>query len=1060
MILKILKPLLIFFFLLQFSITSGLDDTIKVRFIKRFNNATAGQKTALQVYINNQSSRPIIMVGHLNLPPYWKVIPANDVLIHLMPNQNIIQTLALKIPDYEKKGEFPISYEVQARDNPNIYNKDSSTMIVKPSIPYTPRINECFPPVEYLRPADELEVINPNDDYEFKKNSKLHSKVSISTTSEKHIIATGNETVFISYFIKNESDKYIKDCLSLSLPMDWLAIPTTKIDVEIPPGDTFLQIFALKVPKNVSAGRYIINAELENLSLESTPIFIEIPYKVQLKIQSENIASYYPINESIDLDVNLKNQGNTPLSVRMEAVGDPHCNLIYRQTPMFIPAQNQYLTTLHIEPNLRKDDEKQFILLKAIDNSTSEILYKDTITLCFTPPDYDENTDPYLRIPAHMSMIALGENSDNVFAFEWGGGGIVDPERERYIEFLFRLPTNSRNVIYSVDQCIYFGVEEPDWSIDLGDTVYSLSPLTQRYRYGRGAGFDVEKEKFSFGAHYTQNIFNNDYNPKETCGYVGFNPTNRLYISGNYLHRDVQEEPTSNLVSIASEYELTKRIHTELELGKNLVNHAGHHDTSAFRFDMRGEIYKDTWFDIEKIYAGPAFFGYYNNVNTFSSVIDFPLCSRVRANISTGNLKQNYVQGYHAEDSYAIRQRQRQYNANISYNFSSGASFTLNGLLLRAWDHGENSQYNFYQQWGGFTTSYNLKGWSLVNIVSYGRQIDYLTHNIQPFLQRYWCYASKQLTENLYSSVFYEGGNTNYYDAKPWRNTIGTSIRYRYSLRGYGELFLQRVNNKPDMYELNQISFVLSHTFRNGHYLDVSSQYFNYQTHYPNDFLFLVSYTIPFSMRVGKRRDIGTLSGHVHDVYHGIPIPKAMVNVGGKQSITDADGNFTFKNLKTGTHNLKIEMLPKQMITQSARNQSINVIGGENTQITIPIISTCSINGEIVLYTYRDPIEIIMMNQDSDLEAEMVKKGSLPEIRIVIESNDSEEVYTSVTNEKGFFYFNNLRPGKWNIYVNTDQLPDRYYLKTNNLSLDLKPNEHQEITFDVLPIPQKILPLD
>ena len=613
-----------------------------------------------------------------------------------------------------------------------------------------------------------------------------------------------------------------------------------------------------------------------------------------------------------------------------------------------------------------------------------------------------------------------------------------------------------------MDQRIFLGVSEPGWDIELGDTIYSLSPLTQRYRYGRGAGFNVENSRFGYGVHYTQNTFNNDYNPKETCAYAGFDLTQNLAVIGNYFHRDVQNQPSSNIVTVASEYDINPTMTLELEAGNNFVNHVRRHNTLGFRADLSGNIYEDTWFDIEKIYAGSAFFGYYNNVNLFSGIIDFPVSCPIRANIGVTRLRQNYILNINRPHQKGnLRQHQRQYTANISYNFSNGSSITLNTLLLRASGRGEGDNYNFNQQWGGITTSFPFKGWSITGIVSFGRQEDYIDHRTQNFLQRYWCTASKQLTDNLFTTVFYEGGNTNYYDAKPWRTTVGCSFGYRYSSKGYAELFLQRVQNKPDMYELNQITFQLCHTFSNRHVLEVSGQYFHYQKHYPNDALFLISYTIPIYPAVARRCDIGDLSGYVRDVRSGDTIPEAIVNVGGRRCVTNADGSFFFKNMGAGEQELQVDLLPAKLVTQDYQSQKISVAGGKNTRITVPVVTAGSISGEIALYILRDPIEIAMMEDLSPEEAlKPIKSRFLPGIRIIIERNDDEEVLTTLTNDRGAFHFGNLRPGEWSIYVDTSKLPESHYLNMNRLVFDVKPGEHTSFNFDVFPPARKIIKIE
>ena len=100
------------------------------------------------------------------------------------------------------------------------------------------------------------------------------------------------------------------------------------------------------------------------------------------------------------------------------------------------------------------------------------------------------------------------------------------------------------------------------------------------------------------------------------------------------------------------------------------------------------------------------------------------------------------------------------------------------------------------------------------------------------------------------------------------------------------------------------------------------------------------------------------------------------------------------------------------------------------------------------------------MNPDADTYRAATKSKPLPGLQITISRIDTEEVFTTLTNEKGCFNFANLRSGEWNIRVNADQLPARHYLNMNEITFTLAPEEDKKAAFEVLPIPLKILPLE
>lgn len=1031
-------------YLFFFTSLSAYDEGINVRFVKKYQEVTAGQEVSIQVYLSNQSTKPRLIVNHLVLPSGWEAIPANDILIHLMPNQMIVQNFVIKVPENQLPGEMPFFLEVRARDNPNIFNKAKTTFLVKTCS------QESIPFARKVYPKEEV--------YDFSDEDTNESDCLTLTSSKESSVIPG-ETFFVSCLLRNNENISFEDIITLDIPEGWQVVPHNEIPLQIPPQKSQVHVFGVKVPFGQIAGHYLLSIKLKNRQQALKRMSVLVKSEKGFRMEVDNMNQCYPINEPIDLKLDFFNSGNAPISVLIGAYPDPCCKLFYENDPIEIDPHSSSSRRIRIEPDLGPDDDKQFVRVVVMDAETKEIIFQNTITLLFNEP-YGDDEDPYVRIASHVSMMALGDNGRKVLALEWAGSGFIDPERCRYLDFVFRIPTTTKNVILGVDQRLYLSLSEPGWIINLGDTVYDVSPLTQYYRYGRGAGFDIDNGQIATGLHYTQNTYNTDYNPRETGAYLGYYLADGLYVSGNYLHREVPiAEPTSDIFSIYSEYDWslygTKNMHTELEGANDFVKDPGKRDTGAYRIETRGEVCRDTWFDFEKIYAGSAYYGYYSHVDMYTGSLDLPVYNQMRANASMTRLKQNFedeeFNNYKGNDWQATKPRQRQYNANLSYNFCNGASITWNGLLFRAKDAGYAYQYNFLQKWAGFTSSFCANGWSVVGIVAWGRQDDYRKHIDNQFLQRYYCYLSKQFNEKYFGTLFYEGGNTNYYDAKPWRTTYGGSLGYRYRASTYAEIFLQRVNNARDRFQLNQASFRLCHSFSNYHSLDATVQYFQYKKHYPNDFLFLVSYTIPFGMPVAKRKDIGDVTGTIFNTADHSYVADALVKLGSKQCYSDDRGRFEFKNMKRGSYDLKTEILPRDIIVQNPRSQPVEVFGGQSVDVMLPVINSGIIRGEIIRYSYVDP-------QQQD-ESNM-KKHPLPGARVIISLNHGEEVYTLLTNEKGIFNFNHLRPGEWLVKVVESHIPDRHHLSLNQIVVHLKAKEEHEVLFKVIPEKRVLQHLD
>ena len=70
---------------------------------------------------------------------------------------------------------------------------------------------------------------------------------------------------------------------------------------------------------------------------------------------------------------------------------------------------------------------------------------------------------------------------------------------------------------------------------------------------------------------------------------------------------------------------------------------------------------------------------------------------------------------------------------------------------------------------------------------------------------------------------------------------------------------------------------------------------------------------------------------------------------------------------------------------------------------------------------------------------------------ILVEITDGKEVLRQLTDQKGRFYFEEIRPARWTLKVYDYDLPAHHYLEEEELHFELKPGEEKEVTVRVLP---------
>lgn len=1010
----------------------GQDLSLSVNFISpSLQTAHPGDTVTLGVNVLNLACERRQLRFNLQSPFEWAAIPNRDSLLQLEAGQTLSQTLLVIIPEDAAPGQLELVYAVFDSFHPDLSAFDHVGLVVEP----IPLCSEHAADV-VISPA----LIEEDDD-------------------AAQRVKPGTVTI-LSEVLNNTSDKTKTFKLQLDLPAEWELLNPLEPSYDVAPDQSHLLLLPIKVPMQTLAGAYVIGLEQTAdgilLPESAKKVFIEVERVYKLDAEFGYAPTIMPAGDLFEAELHLKNSGNVPLNLSLDAKADPYIECIDYPEGIELAPGAAATARFIMETGDFPCSAPFYLMVKVLDENLCEPLFQKTLVSELIPTgNYEE--DPYIRIPGHMRIFTVGETDRTAVGVEFAGGGIIDPERELAIEFLFKLPSYLEGVIYNEYQTFYLGLFEPNWSLILGDDVYELSPLTERWRYGRGGAFSMRNRLVSMGVFYDQNIFDAECNLKEGGGYIAWELSDSLEFDCNYYKKVEEKKSTADIVSLESFFVPSYYSYSHFEWGHDFGKDRRHKDNNGLFFASRQMIGHDIWVDTENIYAGPSFKGYYQNTHAITGSVDFPVYSTLRGNLSGNWLKQNLIHCF-KRSHCQVAPHQQQYNAQFSYLFTNGVSATATALHLRARDASRHHEFDFDQDWGGLNLAFNYLDFNCILNSSWGTQKDYRHHKRVSNLQSYFFYANRQWTQNFQTGFVYQCGNTNYYDARPWRSTIGFSARYQYHPKLWCEGSIQKTRNYPNNDRQFALTGSAGYLFDNGHLLTVMGQYLHtYPDKFYPDYYFLVSYTIPFDMPVKKRCDIGSFEGTLYSQHDGSPISNAVVNLGGERRMTDSTGNFRFTGIPVGRYALNAEILPTQMITYDSEALFIDIQGAKNRTMDIPIIQSAAIKGSLCRLCYNElpewPLAIDLLE---------VEKQLLPcegvEVRIYQE--ETLEVFRTVTSSSGRFSFAGLRPGTWRIHVNDDEMPQNHYINMNDIVLVIEPGESREIEFKFVPNVRGIKPIE
>lgn len=972
------------------------------------------QIVTTQVLIRNEHPKPRTFRLQIIAPKGWLVFQNPEVFFSLMPGELIQPTLTLNSNEMIPYGIYPFTIEVID--------------------------------------VDTLEKIAIDT---FEVNLTPLEEVPEETITEKNLALETSmykpgEVATISCFLENPSISQKTFEVTITVPENWNVFPNNSESFSIEPGGFKILPFGIKIPKNALAGDYKIIAKFNGDDANCQEFRVQVVEDLDLRVTLENTLLMFSAEDPYRIQMLCENQGNASLTLRADIRADPFSPCTYDKAPFTIEPGGQVEIPIRVEPCNIQGERKQYLFLKIYDVSCGEILFRQTAVIELLPRGI-QNIDQYIRIPAHLRTFVAGQQGEIIVGAEFAGKGVIDPENEREIEFFFRYPTHSTTEIYDTYQVLYFGMWEPEWEIDLGDTVYELSPITERWRYARGAGFYFEQDRWDTGLFYAQGIFKRHHGPKEFAYYFGFKPLHFLRLETNFLYKKCPYVSPSHIVSQQAIANFLPDSTFQIEVARDF-NSRHRTDPYGFYGELRGKIGQDSWYYLEKIHAGKDYYGYYSHFDQFATGIDVGFCSRLRGSFSTNQFKQNYK--LRRQKRCVSIPHQRQYNGQLNYTFTNGITTALTYLNLRAKDIGRCHEYDFDQYWGGFNFSYSNEKLSFLAITQFGLQNNLLNCRTLGNLQRYQLYGCWRFSDKLSSYLSYETGHTNYYEAKPWRHAFGAGINYFPKPQTWVQLYAQRNQQFIHAHSQNQFSARCRTVLPNKHIVGAVCQYFrNSKFKHLNEYIFMVEYIIPLNLPVGFRKDIGGLDGYLMDNCQNSPISDAIINFNGQRALTDCNGSFSFQGICPGTYPLKTELLPKNMINSLPEPLTIEIAGGRTSQIALQGIFGGKVTGKLTLHEYVNPEGVVENLQDPDHPEPLKLREKEPGVgyRITLDRENSKEIYSSLTSTKGRFYFEGLRPGTWRVTITEGELPEYHNFDRNNFTLEVE--EGKEIT-----LPLRILP--
>lgn len=181
---------------------------------------------------------------------------------------------------------------------------------------------------------------------------------------------------------------------------------------------------------------------------------------------------------------------------------------------------------------------------------------------------------------------------------------------------------------------------------------------------------------------------------------------------------------------------------------------------------------------------------------------------------------------------------------------------------------------------------------------------------------------------------------------------------------------------------------------------------------------------------IKKIAEYVTLSGNISRL-NIQKIDGIKLTLGNYISITDKNGNYTFKNIIPGDYFLEID------------RSTLNIT--DITTIPLPILLSLNSRDNIFNFGLTTAATIY-----GDLEFFDKKNNSSDKKEsVIVEASHNEETFRKIVVLGEKFNFTYLRPGDWKVTIYRNGLDKRYKIAVDTFKFNLKASEEKEIKIKV-----------
>ena len=890
------------------------------------------------------------------------------------------------------------------------------------------------------------------------------SSVEVRSPSAKLLDTAPGRIVTASVVVANRGGEADEFSERLTLPEGCQRVAPPELPFRLEPGGQIVRVLAVAVPVNMPAGlfsiRYAVQGRRDPSAIGSLDFAVTVTPVENLELVIEPGSATALAGDNYSVKLLVTNRGNSRIAVQL-AHRSSLGFLVTADAAAFVleaGASRRITCRVQTDKAFAKHTSHAVTFDATATAPSGKTLTASQASVVEIIPLIGGDREPFHHLPMQLRLIGIAETDREAqFQAELSGAGSLDEAGRHRIDFLFRGPDAQSSSLFGERDEYGATYQGEHWKLDIGDRVFALSPLTEKHSFGRGAGVTWHDGGTTAGAFYMTTRYR-QRNTEELGAFVRQDLTREFSLQGNFLRKTGGEALfdtalPQNIVTLESRYRRAKLLDLRLEAGVSRSD-TGVTDF-AYRAEARGELPGKLSYALEHAHAGPDFHGYYHNTDTTYATVAKAITPKFRvhasANYYAGNIAQNDIRS-------TVVNRESSWNIGANYALNKKTELSLEWLHTQREDILAPASYDFTEDAARVGLGHNFGKLQFQSFLDLGTLDNSLTGESGSFTRSSGVVNWRPTARQTYS-VFASYGPSAFTGRTEKTLTAGASANWR--VRDNFDANLSYARNQYDGLigrEQDQALASLRYQFANKSSLSLLGRWSRAATKTAssealNESAVLVTYTVPFSVPVSRKRSVGALEGRLVDVTKGAGVPRVVLQVGEQFAVTDAAGHFEFPGLKPGACELRVvtDSLGPLLAITTPLPLKLRIRPAETTRTLLDATPAGSVTVRVVRYEFSDG-------------SAMKTSGALKEAggleAAVIELTNGRDTWRAQTDRTGSASFERLPPGRWTVRAASNDLPPLSALENPERTFALAPGGSQQMAVRLIPQRRTLRMLD